>query len=177
MKRILYETPGNGKYIEFNYDKNVNENNQKKNPFRFYYVLLYLLIRECIHSIEIFHIWATSWQYQQNGMCAQRRLRLSLASTQSDQSLLVRLKKAWVLSYLLSVQRRLIRLGDCPGWSVIAGHTCHFVGFVLRWLIFFAAVLTSCLWTYSNKDCPKQAMHSHSLVWAYALYSDTLFTV
>ena len=29
----------------------------------------------------------------------------------------VRMKKAWVLSYPLSAQRRLIRLGRCPGWS------------------------------------------------------------
>ena len=29
----------------------------------------------------------------------------------------VRLKKAWVLSYPLSAQWRLIRLGGCPGWS------------------------------------------------------------
>ena len=29
----------------------------------------------------------------------------------------VRMKKAWVLSYPLSAQRRLIRLGGCPGWS------------------------------------------------------------
>ena len=27
------------------------------------------------------------------------------------------LKKLWVLSYPLSAQRRLIRLGGCPGWS------------------------------------------------------------
>ena len=27
------------------------------------------------------------------------------------------MKKAWVLSYTLSAQRRLIRLGECPGWS------------------------------------------------------------
>ena len=27
------------------------------------------------------------------------------------------LKKAWVLSYPLSAQQRLIRLGRCPGWS------------------------------------------------------------
>ena len=27
------------------------------------------------------------------------------------------MKKAWVLSYPLSAQRRLIRLGGCPGWS------------------------------------------------------------
>ena len=29
----------------------------------------------------------------------------------------VRMKKAWVLSYPLSTQWRLIRLGGCPGWS------------------------------------------------------------
>ena len=29
----------------------------------------------------------------------------------------VRIKKAWVLIYPLSQQRRLIRLGGCPGWS------------------------------------------------------------
>ena len=29
----------------------------------------------------------------------------------------VRMKKAWVLSFPLSAQRRLIRLGGCPGWS------------------------------------------------------------
>ena len=32
------------------------------------------------------HIWAASWQNVQNGMCAQRRLRSALASTQFDQS-------------------------------------------------------------------------------------------
>ena len=32
------------------------------------------------------HIWATSCQNQQNGMCAQQRLRSAWASAQSDQS-------------------------------------------------------------------------------------------
>ena len=32
-------------------------------------------------------IWTTSWQNQQNDMCAQRRLRSAWASSQSDQSL------------------------------------------------------------------------------------------
>ena len=32
-------------------------------------------------------IWATSWQNQQNGICAQRRLRSARASAQSDQRL------------------------------------------------------------------------------------------
>ena len=33
------------------------------------------------------NIWAASWQNQQNGMGAQRRLRSVWASAQSDQSL------------------------------------------------------------------------------------------
>ena len=40
-------------------------------------------------------------------LCAQRRLRSAWASAQSDQSLRCRMKKAWVLSYQLSAQRRL----------------------------------------------------------------------
>ena len=41
----------------------------------------------CIHDT----IWAASWQNQQNGMCAQQRLRSAWASAQSDQSLAVRM--------------------------------------------------------------------------------------
>ena len=80
--------------------------------------------------------WATSWQNQQNGMCAQQRLRSAWASAQSDQSSL----SAWI-SYPLSTQRRLIRLGRWPGW-VFAGLS-HFVGFVMRWLTAKCPVLTA----------------------------------
>ena len=67
--------------------------------------------------IHVIKIWAASWQNQQND-CAP--------SEDSDQPghppRLIkvfdgRMKKAWVLSYLLSGQRRLIRLGRYPGWS------------------------------------------------------------
>ena len=43
----------------------------------------------------------------------------------------VRMKKTWVLSYPLNAQRRLIRLGGCPGWSesLLCAHSfcwfCH----------------------------------------------------
>ena len=47
-------------------------------------------------------IWATTWQNQQND-CAPSLIRVFV----------VRMKKAWALSYLLSAQRRLIRLGGC----------------------------------------------------------------
>ena len=74
-------------------------------------------------------IWAASWQNQQNGICAQRRLWPACASTQSDQSFAVRMTKASVLSYPLSAQRRLIRLGGYTGWfeSLLDGRSfCWF---------------------------------------------------
>ena len=45
----------------------------------------------------------------------------------------VRMKKPWVLSYPVSAERRLIRLGRCPGWSEssLGAHSfcwfCHVV--------------------------------------------------
>ena len=45
----------------------------------------------CINRLEEEAFWATSWQTQQNGFCAQRRLRSAWASAQSDQSLRCRL--------------------------------------------------------------------------------------
>ena len=41
------------------------------------------------------------------------------------------MKKAWVLSYPLSAQRRLIRLGRCPGWSECLLGARHLL--VLSW--------------------------------------------
>ena len=52
-------------------------------------------------------IWATSWQNQQNGMCAQRRLRSAWASAQSDQSLCSAHAETLDLELPLSAQRRL----------------------------------------------------------------------
>ena len=64
-------------------------------------------------------IWAASWQNQQTGMCAQQSL--------GPEFFAVCMKKAWVLSYPMSAQQRL--------WSDWADS--HFVGFVMRWLIYF----------------------------------------
>ena len=44
----------------------------------------------------------------------------------------VRMKKAWVLSYPLSAQRRLIRLGGRPGWSE-SSLGAHAILLVLSW--------------------------------------------
>ena len=74
--------------------------------------------------------WAIARQNQHNDLYALRRLKSAWASAQSDQSsdqpghlpslirvFTVCMKKPWVLSYPLSSQRTLIRLGRCPGWS------------------------------------------------------------
>ena len=61
--------------------------------------------------------WAVTWQNQQSEC---------VPSEDSDQpghppslirNFAVRMKKPSVLDYSLSAQRRLIRLGGCPGWS------------------------------------------------------------
>ena len=68
-------------------------------------------------------IWAATCQNQQNG-CSPSLIRVFA----------VCMKKAWVLRYPLSAQRRLlIRLGGCPGWSEssLGAHSfcwfCHVV--------------------------------------------------
>ena len=65
-----------------------------------------------------FIIRAASWQNQQNGMCAQRRLRSAWASAQSDES--IRCPHEESLGPYLPIERiakALIRLGGCPGGS------------------------------------------------------------
>ena len=99
---------------------------------------IYQPVSPCYHCLEITtlllvdnNIWAASWQNQQNGIYPVWSV------------FAVRMKKAWVLSYPLSAQRRLIRLGGCPGWSQssleadlsLLWAQSHFVGFVMRWLI------------------------------------------
>ena len=63
-------------------------------------------------------IWAASWQNQQNGMCAQRRLRSAWASVQSDQSLCCALNgELRTPAFIMRTAKTLIRLGGCRGWS------------------------------------------------------------
>ena len=81
-------------------------------------------------------IWASSWQNQQNELCAQRRLRSAWASAQSDQSLLCPHEES--LGPKLPKKctaKTLIRLGSCPGWSESSLGTRQFVGFVVLQLI------------------------------------------
>ena len=62
----------------------------------------------------------------------------------------VRMKKAWVFSYPLSAQRRLIRVGGCPGWSGSSLGTRHFAGFIMRQLKWFYLHLWICSITMSS---------------------------
>ena len=39
-------------------------------------------------------------------------------------------------AFFIWTAKSLIRLGVCLGWSVFAGRTCHFVGFVMRQLMY-----------------------------------------
>ena len=101
----------------------------KGNGIDFYLDLTFVVCELYAYSIR--GKWAVSWQNQQNGMCAQRRLRSAWVSAQSDQSLRCPLEES--LGPELPIKRTaktLIRLGGCPGWSVFTGRTCHFVGFV-----------------------------------------------
>ena len=69
----------------------------------------------------------------------------------SDQSVRCLHEETSGLTYPLSTQQRLIRLGGCPGWSdrVFAGRTDRFVGFVVLWLIYYILV---CLTWVNNTD-------------------------
>ena len=95
--------------------------------------------------------WATSWQNQQNGMCTQRRLRSAWV------------KKAWVLSYPLSAQRRLlIRLGGYPGWSA-SSLAAPAILLVLSW---GGSIMKRCR-HMANSVYP---VRSDSLLWVYTLH-------
>ena len=63
---------------------------------------------------------------------------------------LVSMKKAWVLSYTLSAQRRL--WWDWADLSLRLAHS-HFVGFVTRWLILFCRFICIALKTFEPSSC------------------------
>ena len=107
----------------------------------FWCLFLAMRLIFCSHQTTIFsflhtYIWAASWQNQQNGMCAQWKLGSAWASPQSDQSSLSAWRKLgslathWVHSEDSDQTGRMPRLI----W-VFTGHTGHFVGFVMRRLI------------------------------------------
>ena len=87
-------------------------------------------------------IWAAAWQNRQNGMCAQRRLRSAWASAQTDQSSL----SALLHIGSLATHRARSEGSDQTGWIsrliwVFARRICHFVGFVVLWLIYIVSFI------------------------------------
>ena len=97
-------------------------------------------------------IWAASWQNQQNGMCTKRRLRSAWASAQSDQSLHYALNGYLrTHGFFMRTAKTLDQYGQMPRLiGVFAGHTCHFVGFVMRWLICWFCL---CIYMYVQVIC------------------------
>ena len=96
-------------------------------------------------------IWAVSWQNQQM-TCAQQRLRSAWASPQSDQSSLCAQWLAKDASFLHADSEDSDQTGRMPRLTrVFAGLTCHFVGFVTRWLISLWLILFVSLFNLSKK--------------------------
>ena len=62
-----------------------------------------------------------------------------------SESSLVHMKKAWVLSYPFSIQRRLIRLGGFPGWSE-SSLGAQIILLVLSWGGSFICLYLHVLW-------------------------------
>ena len=93
-----------------------------------------LLMCSCVSGQQLFpqSKWAASWQNQQNDICAQRDSDQPGHPPSLIRAFAVRMKKHWVLSYPLSVQRRLISLGGCPGWSE-SSLGAHIIWLVLSW--------------------------------------------
>ena len=83
------------------------------------------------------YIWVSARQNLQNGMRAQRRLRSAWASAQSDQSSLSTWRKHGFSVTYWAHNEDSDQTGRMPRliW-VFLGRTCHFVGFVMRSLIY-----------------------------------------
>ena len=89
----------------------------------------------CVHHLKF--ILATTWQNQQNDVrLAKTQISLGIRPVWSVFA--VRMKKAWVLSYPLSAQRRLWSdWADAQADPSLRWAHSHFVGFVMRRLILF----------------------------------------
>ena len=94
--------------------------------------------------------WAATWQNQQNGCAPSEDSDQSGHPPSLNRVFAVRMKKAWVLSYPLSAQRRLWSYwADAQvGLSLRWAHT-HFDGFVMLWL------KLSCLYILKDKEALK----------------------
>ena len=107
--------------------------------------------------------WAASWQNQQNGICAQRRLRSTWA-TWSESSL-----SAWRKLRSLATNWAHSEDSDQTEWMprliwIFAGRICYFVGFVMRRLNFVFSGFPIVL--YKGSANPVETLQSlHCLLW------------
>ena len=96
--------------------------------------------------VDIFltELWAASWQTPTKWHVRPAKTQISLGIRPVWSVFPVRLKKAWVLSYPLSVQRRLWSdLADAKADLTLRRAHSHFVGFVMRRLNIIGALYGS----------------------------------
>ena len=77
------------------------------------------------------NIWAATWQNQQNDMCAQRRLRSTWASAQSDQSSLYAWRKLGSLATHRAHSEDWSEWADAQADLSLRWAHSHFVVFVM----------------------------------------------
>ena len=87
------------------------------------------------------YIWAASRQNQQNGMCTQQRLGSARASTESDQSSVSAGRKLGFLPTLWVHSKDWSDLAYAQADLSLCWAHIHFVGFVMRRLIYFQSVV------------------------------------
>ena len=90
----------------------------------------------------------------------------------------VRMKKAWVLSYPLSAQLRLIRLGGCPGWPE-SSLGAHAILLVLSWSgsVFFTYIFAQFISQISTFRLIKAFFKRVKFLQCYTIFSSILSTI
>ena len=92
-----------------------------------------LLYQKPIKASVFIYIWAASWQKQQNGICAQRRLRSAWASAQSDQSLRCDPPSLIRVFAVRSVASKGPKLSSCGQWRLWSDWADAQADLNLRW--------------------------------------------
>ena len=112
-----------------------------------------------------FAIWAAAWQNQQNGMCAQWRLRSARAFAQSDQSSLCTQRVAKDLSFLHADSKDFDQTGWMPRliWVLLG---TQIILLVLSW---GGSIIFAIYWTRGNLRqralCLILSYHMTSRLW------------
>ena len=119
-------------------------------------------------------IWAAAWQNQQNGLCAQRRLRSVWASAHSDQSIRCPHNESFQYGHLATHwahSEDSCQTGWMPGliWD-FAGRTCHFFCFVTS--KFICSYLSETALHVCMYDFNKVFRHFISFKYVYWLHKD-----